>query len=155
MYCTAYALKDDESLERDWTGFEEGRPFRVFSRRPGLGLTDTCINWWTDYVYNDGQPRTGISVRSTKRNVSSGIPVGVKRKIKDIYPDQYEVLKAANKSYFDESLSALFDKAKAYGSYRNYTNKNGVDPIDFSPDEEIKAFRKALRKLSKSARKPL
>ena len=39
MYCTAYALKDDEAIERDWTGFEQGRPFRLFSLRPGLDLT--------------------------------------------------------------------------------------------------------------------
>lgn len=155
MYCTCYALKDDESLERDWTGFEEGRPFRLFSRRPGLGLSDSCINWWSDYVANGGEIRTGISVHSTKRSVSSGIPTGVKRKISEFYPDLYEELKEANKSYFDESLSSLFDQAKKNGSYRNYTNKNGVDPIDFSPDKEIIAFRKALRRLSKAERNPL
>lgn len=155
MYCTCYALKDDEALERDWSGFEEGRPFRLFSRRPGLGLTDSCINWWSDYVFNGGDIRSGISVFCTKRSVSSGVPVGIKRKISDYYPDVYSELKKANQSYLDESISSLFDQAKRFGSYRNYTNKNGVDPIDFSPDKEIVAFRKALRELSKRQRNPL
>lgn len=152
MYCTTYALKDDEALERDWTGFEEGRPFRTFSRRPGLGLTDNCINWWSDYIFNDGDIRNSIRVRLPKRSVSAGVPVGVKRKIADFYPDLYDRLKDANMQSFEESLSALFDNAGKYGSMRNYTNKNGVDTIDFTPDKEIKAFRKALRIISKSER---
>lgn len=155
MYCTAYALKDDESLERDWRGFEEGRPFRVFSLRPGLGLSDNCISWWSNYISNDGDTRTSISIKSTKRSISSGIPVGVKRKIKDYYSDLYEQLKTSNQEWFNGSVSALFENAQRYGSARNYTNKNGVDPVNYDPDREIKAFRKALRQLSKSERKPL
>lgn len=150
MYCTCYALKDDESLERDWTGFEEGRPFRLFSNRPGLGLTDKCIEWWTDYVYNDGSYRYGLRLsKGLKRPIHTSIPVGVKRKIKENEPDFYEDYKRANKSNIEDSLAHLVENAKRYGSYRNYTNKNGVDPITFVPDEQIKTFRKALRELSK------
>lgn len=155
MYCTAYALKDDESLERDWTGFEEGRPFRLFSMRPGLGLTDSCINWWTNYIANGGELRNSIRVRCAKRSVSGGIPVGVKRKISDSYSDIHERLKEANMEYFIDSISSLLERAERYGSSRNYTNKNGVDPIDYSPDREIQAFRKALRRIASSERNPL
>lgn len=154
MYCTAYALKDDESLERDWTGFEEGRPFRLFSNRPGLGCTAKCVQWWKDYVYNDGDPRTAISVKGVSK-LSSGVPVGIKRKLKDYFPDEYEALKEANMSYFEESVPQLFENAAKFGSARNYQNKSGVDPVDRSPDIRIKAFLKASRAISKKNRKPL
>lgn len=148
LYVTAYALKDDESLERDWTGFESGRPFRVFSLRPGLGLTDKCIQWWTDYVFNDGNPRTSISVEGSSR-LSSGIPVGIKRKIKDFHPFAYEYLKEANLRFFEESIPELLQNIEKYGSARDYTLKDGVDEIDRSPDLRIKALRKAMREFRK------
>lgn len=154
MYCTAYALKDDEYLERDWTGFEEGRPFRLFSNRPGLGCTTKCVQWWKDYVYNDGDPRTAISVKGVSK-LSSGVPVGIKRKLKDYFPDEYEALKEANMSYFEKSVPQLFENAAKFGSARNYQNKSGVDPVDRSPDIRIKAFLKASRAISKKNRKPL
>lgn len=153
MYCTCYALKDDEAIERDWTGFEEGRPFRLFSLRPGLGLTDKCVQWWTDYVYNDGDYRYGIKLHSgLKRPISSSIPIGIKRKIKENEPDFYEDYKRRNQANVEESLAHLIENAKRYGSLRNYTNKNGVDPITFVPDQEIITYRKALRELSKRQR---
>lgn len=154
MYCTAYALKDDESLERDWTGFEEGRPFRLFSNRPGLGCTNKCIQWWKDFVYNDGDPRTTIQVNGTGK-LSTGIPVGIKRKLKDYFPMEYEALKKANMSFFEDSVPYLFENAARFGSARNYTNKNGVDKVDTTPDLRIKAFLKARRAISKQNRKPL
>lgn len=156
MYCTCYALKDDEYLERDWAGFEEGRPFRLFSLKPGLGLTDKCVEWWTDYVYNDGDFRYGRTFeKGLKRKISSSIPVGIKRKIKDNEPEFYEIYKAANQANVDESLLKLAANAERYGSSRNYTNKNGVDPVSRIPDEEILTFRKALRELSKRERKAI
>lgn len=149
MYCTAYALKDDESLERDWRGFEEGRPFRLFSMRPGLGLTDKCISWWQDYVFNEGDVRPTISV-SGARSISSGIPVGVKRKLKEFHPFSYEYIKDANMRFFEESLPELFANAKRYGSYRDYRVQSESEfvAVDRTVDERIKAFRKAIRKLS-------
>lgn len=153
MYCTAYALKDDEALERDWRGFEEGRPFRLFSLRPGLGLTDNCINWWSQYISNDGNVRNTLSTRSLYRSVSTGVPIGIKKKLSEYYPDLHESLKEANMRFFEESLSQLLENASKYGSARNYTNKCGVDPIDYTPDNEIKAFRKALRVLRKQQTK--
>lgn len=150
MYCTCYALKDDEALERDWTGFEAGRPFRLFSLRPGLGLTDKCVEWWTDYVYNDGDFRYGLRLsKGLKRSISSSVPVGIKRKIKDNEPDFYEAYKNANFSNREESLSHLLENAAKYGSARNYTNKNGVDPISYVPDQEIILHRKALREMAR------
>ena len=153
MYCTCYALKDDEALERDWTGFEEGRPFRLFSLRPGLGLSDQCVEWWTNYIYNDGDYRYGLRLScGLKRPISSSIPVGIKRKVKENEPDFYEDYKRANQSNREESLAHLVENAARYGSYRNYTNKNGVDPITFIPDQEIISHRKALRELAKRQR---
>lgn len=153
MYCTCYALKDDQALERDWTGFEEGRPFRLFSLRPGLGLSDKCVEWWTDYVYNDGDFRYGLRLsKGLKRPLSSSVPVGIKRKIKENEPDFWEVYKKANESNAQSALDHLIENAKRYGSARNYTNKNGVDPVDFSPDEDIINYRKALREFSKRQR---
>ena len=150
MYCTAYALKDDESLERDWRGFEEGRPFRLFSMRPGLGLTDNCLAWWQDYVFNDGQPRTSISIK-TARVISSGIPVGVKRQLRERHPFSYDYFKDANLRFFAESVPELFRNAGRYGSYRDYRvqSEDGFIEVDTSVDERIKAFRKALRELYK------
>lgn len=155
MYCTAYALKDDEALERDWRGFEEGRPFRLFSLRPGLGLTDQCVNWWTEYAFNDGSVRGGITIHLPKRAVSTGLPVGIKRKIKDTYPDVYEEIKAYNKTFSDESMVTLYENNFKYGGfdYLNGSRKN--IPIDTAPDNEIKVFRKACRELAKRQRKPL
>lgn len=150
MYCTCYALKDDEALERDWTGFEEGRPFRLFSLRPGLGLSDNCVEWWTNYVYNDGDYRYGLRIcRKLKHPISSCVPVGIKRKLKENEPDFWEVYKKANERNAQDALDHLVDNARKYGSARNYTNKNGVDPVDFTPDQEIINYRKALRELAK------
>lgn len=153
MYCTCYALKDDEALQRDWTGFEEGRPFRLFSLRPGLGLSDSCVAWWTDYVYNDGDFRFGLRLsKGLKRPVSSSVPVGIKRKIKENEPDFWEVYKKANERNASDALDHLVENAKRYGSSRNYTNKNGVDPVDYSPDQDIINYRKALREMAKRER---
>lgn len=161
LYCTAYALKDDEYLERDWSDVPEGKPFRLFSLRPGLGLTDSCINWWSDYVYNDGAVRSGISLRLQKGNLSSGVPVGVKRKISEYYPDTYEFLKEANRKFLDSSRDCLLENAKRYGSRGVYLQSlpaslEGISEVlDQTPDREIKAFRKALRELGKRQRNPL
>lgn len=153
MYCTCYALKDDEALERDWTGFEEGRPFRLFSLRPGLGLSDNCVAWWTNYVYNDGNYRYGLRLsKGLKRPISACVPVGIKRKIKENEPDFYEDYKRVNEGNREDSLAHLLENAARFGSYRNYTNKNGVDPITFIPDQEIVSHRKALRELAKRQR---
>lgn len=155
LYCTAYALKDDEFLERDWKGFEAGKPFRLFSLRPGLGLTDTCVNWWTDYVFNDGEIRSGIHIKLIHGSLSSGIPVGVKRKLSEAYPDIYEELKRCNQEYLAESREMLLENVKRYGSARDYTSSHFDSVFDSTPDTEIKAFRKALRILGKSKRNPL
>lgn len=155
LYCTSYALKDDEFLERDWSGFEEGRPFRLFSLRPGLGLTDTCINWWSDYIFNDGSIRSTISIRLQNGNLSTGIPVGIKRKVSDYYPDIYEELKAANQKFLEESRDGLIENAMRFGSAKDYSDSGLFDVFDSTPDEQIKAFRKALRQLGKSKRNPL
>lgn len=155
MYVTAYALKDDESLERDWRGFEEGKPFRLFSLRPGLGLTDKCVNWWTDYAYNDGEVRSGITIHLPKRSVSSGIPIGLKRRIRDTYPDIYEILKECNKTAYQDSVPRLIENANKFGSTCYIEGMRRVDGNDFTPDNEIKAFRKACRELAKRQRKPL
>lgn len=155
MYCTAYALKDDESLERDWTGFEPGKPFRRFSNRPGLGLTDECVNWWTEYCYNDGNPRSGVSIHLPKRSVSTGIPVGVKRRIKDYYPDEYEVIKTFNRSAYWESRAGLVENATKYGSTVYIEGVRHTEGQDHSPDESIINFRKAIREFNKRQRKPL
>ena len=161
LYCTSYALKDDEYLERDWSDFPEGRPFRLFSMRPGLGLSDNCVNWWSNFVYNDGDIRSGIHLRLQKGNLSTGVPVGVKRKIKDTYPDIYESLKEANSRYLQESRDLLFENIERYGASSVYERANSYTPdmllkdFDSTPDDEIKAFRKALRQLGKSKRNPL
>lgn len=155
LYCTAYALKDDEYLERDWSGFEAGKPFRLFSLRPGLGLTDNCVNWWTDYVYNDGSIRSGLSIPLRSGHLASGVPTGVKRKISTAYPDIYEELKEANLRYLEESRVYLLENAERFGSYRDYSDSGMFDLFDKTPDDEIKAFRQALRKLGKSQRNPL
>ncbi len=155
LYCTAYALKDDEFLERDWRDFPEGKPFRLFSNRPGLGLTDTCVNWWSDYVYNDGDIRSSLSIPLRRGHLSSGVPTGVKRKIREAYPDIYEEIKEANIRYLEESRVKLLENVEKYGSRRNYTDSMFNEVIDSTPDEEIKAFRKALRELGKRQRNPL
>lgn len=156
MYCTAYALKDDEALERDWRGFEEGRPFRVFSLKPGLGLTDNCVEWWQNYVFNDGNPRTSISIKEA-RSISSGVPVGVKRKLKERHPFSYEYIKDANMRFFEGSVPELLENARRHGPYRDYRAQCSTDIVemDLSADNEIKAFRKALRRLHKSERTPV
>ena len=155
MYCTSYALKDDEALERDWTGFERGRPFRLFSLRPGLGLTDNCQAWWTDYVFNDGDFRSGIHIGLPKRSVNACIPVGIKRILKDNYPDQYNLLKECNDTARKESLSSLADNFRKYGGIEYRNGKPNIDFFDSTPDKEITAFRKAVRELAKRQRKPL
>lgn len=160
MYCTAYALKDDEAIERDWTGFEEGKPFRLFSLKPGLGLTPKCIEWWTLYVYNDGDFRSGVQLHLPKRNVSSGVPVGVKRHIKEDSPELYEAIKAANQREHDETIPYLVDNIRRYGYKTAYASGAlgyyfDPVPLDLTPDNDIKVFRKACRELAKRERKPL
>lgn len=157
LYVTCYALKDDESLERDWTGFEPGRPFRVFSLKPGLGLTDKCLSWWLEYAWNDGQVRSFISVQGSGQ-LSSGIPTGVKRRFSDISPYRHEAIKDANLGYFEDSMDVLLENASRYGSSRDYRLKNSVASVDYSVDERIVTLRKALRlfrKQERFGRKPL
>lgn len=161
LYCTSYALKDDEYLERDWKDFPEGKPFRLFSNRPGLGCTDDCLNWWSNYIYNDGYIRTSLRIRLQKGSLSSGIPLGVKRRIKDTYPDLYESLKDANLRFLQESRDELLKNSKKFGPSHIYGNPSDSFVESYcgeyisTPDDEIKAFRKALRILGKSKRNPL
>lgn len=159
MYCTCYALKDDEAITRDWTGFEDGKPFRLFSLRPGLGLTPECVSWWTDYVYNDGVFRYGLRISAgLKHPISSAIPVAIKRRFKNDNPEFYEELKLANQRNREDSFQFLADNVKKFGPRSVYGRAYPSDRIgDFSsvPDDEVIAFRKALRELSKRDRKPL
>lgn len=157
MYCTCYALKDDEAIERDWTGFEEGRPFRVFSLKPGLGLSDECVNWWLDYCYNDGDYRYGLRFsKGLQREIHSSIPVAIKRKFKIFNEDFYEDYKKANQANVEESLCKLADNAERYGASRDYTagqdfykNLDAIERFDESPDNEIKAFRRACKEMAR------
>lgn len=161
LYCTSYALKDDEFLERDWKDFPEGKPFRLFSLRPGLGLSDNAISWWSNYISNGGDTRTALSVKLQKGSLSSGIPLGVKRRIKDYYEDLYEELKSANLRFLQDSSDCLAENAKKFGPSHVYGNTSDPSndpwsvPFNSTPDREIKAFRKALRELGKSKRNPL
>lgn len=161
LYCTAYALKDDEALERDWIGYEEGKPFRLFSLRPGLGLTQKCTDWWSERIYNDGVDIRNSYHKDLKyRKLSTGIPVGVKRRISDNYPELYEKLKAANKESFDESRDSLQANGWKYGFDKWYgadyvESKGNVSRYTLDPDNHTVAFRKALRELGKKDRNPL
>lgn len=156
LYCTSYALKDDEFLEKDWEGFEPGKPFRRYSLKPGLGLTDSCLSWWLDYIQNDGKRiRNSIKISLPKRSLSTGIPVGIKRRLASCYPDIYDQLVAANMDQFMSTQEDLRNNALKYGSKRSYI-KEGTwiqDMFNDSIDKELIAFRKAIRKLNKSTNK--
>ena len=159
MYCTCYALKDDEALERDWSGFEQGKPFRLFSLRPGLGLTSNCVSWWLEYTYNDGDYRYGLRIgKGLKHPISSSIPVAVKRRFKNDNPGFYEDYKSQNQRNREDSLSFLASNVERYGPSKVYGNSYPGDRIGYFsrvPDDEVIAFRKALRELSKRERNPL
>ena len=156
LYCTSYALKDDEYLNQDWKGFEEGKPFRRYSLKPGLGLTDNCINWWSNYVYNDGEDlRTYFRIKTRVRPLSTGIPVGIKRRLGYYYEDVSELLKSSNIESLRQMQDLLSDNSSKFGSKMVYLP--GVkfrDPsYDDSKDKEIIARRKAIRQLCKSNNK--
>lgn len=157
LYCTSYALKDDELLERDWKGFEPGKPFRRYSLRPGLGLTDKCCDWFYNYVFNDERDfRTSIRINAARGPVSSGIPLGIKRRIKDNYPDLYDSFKMANSAFMEKAQDKLDGCAASYGPTKIYGRVYDptVFPVfDGSVDKEVIAFRKALRKMNKDAKR--
>lgn len=161
LYCTSYALKDDELLTRDWKGFEPGKPFRRYSLKPGLGLTDKCCDWFYNYIINDEKEyRTSISINAQRGRVSSGIPVAIKKRLKDNYPDKYESFKMANSAFMAEALPKLERSAFSYGPTKIYgrIGENGYFPdsfpaFDSSVDKEVIAFRKALRKMNKHAKR--
>lgn len=157
LYCTSYALKDDEELEKDWTGFEDGKPFRRYSLRPGLGLSDSCLSWWLSYVYNEGDEiRTSVKVNTKRGPVASGIPVGVKRRVKEGYPDIYECLLNANARFMDQAQDKLYNTAQSFGPTKIYGrvyDPSSYPVFDDSVDREVIAFRKALRKMNKDAKR--
>lgn len=153
LYCTSYALKDEEYMLDDWKGFEEGKPFRRYSLRPGLGLTDKCLAWWLDYIRNDGQDiRSGFKIHTSRGCLSTGIPVGIKRRLES-YPDIKELLTAKNCQALDDMQEDLSFNSQEYGSKMVYLNGKKFKSENFSesPDREIMAFRKALRKINKSS----
>lgn len=155
LYCTSYALKDDEYLEKDWKGFEEGKPFRRYSLRPGLGLTDKCLSWWLGYVENDGKDyRNFFRINGPRKQLSTGIPVGVKRRFQD-YPEIKEALTSINVASLDDMQKDLSENSMRYGSKMIYIDgkKYPSDNLTDEPDKEIIAFRKALRKLNKDAKR--
>lgn len=161
LYSTSYALKDDDSLNQDWKGFEPGMPFRRYSLKPGLGLTDKCCDWFYKFVFNDEKDfRTAISINAQRGRVSSGIPLAIKRRIKENYPDEYELFKDANSKFMQEAQSKLETSSFRNGPTKLYgrigENGYGLDtfPVfDDSIDKEVIAFRKALRKMNKDAKR--
>lgn len=153
LYCTSYALKDDESLLQDWTGFEAGKPFRRYSLKPGLGLSEDCLSWWTNYVYNDGEDiRNSFRIKTRIRPLSTGIPVGIKRRLEQYYEDVHELLSGLNIDSLRSMQEELADNSSAYGSRMVYRNGERFTDENFtlSKDNEILAYRKAIRKLCKS-----
>lgn len=155
LYCTSYALKDDEQLTRDWTGFEEGKPFRRYSLKPGLGLTDRCLSWWLEYIQNDGvNIRNTVTVHLSQRHISSGIPVGVKRRMARDYVDIYEQLKEVNLRAFNESFEDLKKNLLKYGTTSVYRgDKHYLSLYTDKPDKEMIAFTKAIRQMHKTQNK--
>lgn len=45
-YVAKYALKDDIQESYSLPSSSPCKPFRLFSRRPGLGATDDCVQYW-------------------------------------------------------------------------------------------------------------
>lgn len=153
LYCTSYALKDDEFINQDWKGFEPGKPFRRYSLRPGLGLTDKTLSWWLGYIENDGvNIRTDFHIQCQRGRLSTGIPVGIKRRLES-YPDIKDLLTEVNLQALSDMQDDLSDNSQNYGSKMVYLDGKKYRSENFTedPDKKIMAFRKALRKMNKDA----
>lgn len=47
-YVAKYCLKDDGNESYSFPSSSPAKPFRLFSRRPGIGCTDECVQYWYD-----------------------------------------------------------------------------------------------------------
>lgn len=158
-YCTAYALKDDDWYHDNMQALAEGKippenvPFRLFSRKPGLGCTPKTLAAVQDYAYHDVQHiRKRISLDSATK---FPVPAVYRQRLDDL-----EVREAATQlglDYFQENQAALATNYERNTSYCEVENPFGDKMLvripDYTIDEEIYQQKREIRILRKTAKK--
>lgn len=160
-YCTSYALKEDDWYRDNWQALvngtipQENIPFRLFSRKPGLGCTPKTLAAVQDYAYHDTEHiRKRIAIDSQTK---FPVPAVYRQKLDDI-----EVREAAlqlGMDYFLENQEGLAINYRRYSKHLIIKNDFGdlVETRDLVPDftidEEIYQQKREIRILRKTAKK--
>lgn len=146
QYATSYALKDEEYLYKVYEKGDPCKPFRLFSRNPGLG--SPAIPWLESYIYNDGD------------NLRTRIPVGkAQRGIPRYFRDRLDESIGADLTSLTLQWLADSQDEMADVSFQNkkpvYIDPNDKSlgimryDNDYSKDNAILAERKAVRRARK------
>lgn len=158
QYCTMYALKDESYLWKDYDKGDPSKPFRLFSRCPGLGagFDGFFMPWLNEYVFNDG-------VELRDRFDVSGRTRGIPRFYKDrLDPSVSEELKSRSMQWLEDNQEELrLTRERNSVTYTITTyddegrvfSKEDFRENNYDIDNDIINKRKSIRKLRKLAAK--
>lgn len=143
-YCAKYCLKDDgtDELPRG----DPNKPFRLFSRRPGLGATPDCVRYYRDnWKLQEKYIRFDHGIVVDGENIIDKIPRVIRNKFPKKVQDRLSRVGWAKFfDYLPELQKSLEDP------HLNYFDGSEFIPI-FKKDLEIKEKARKLRKLKKNA----
>lgn len=147
-YVAKYALKDDPQESFDLPAGDPRKPFRLFSRRPGIGATDECVHYWSEQFglhkrfyqwdsfsyYDNGEK----FLPKIPRVVRSKFDEFTQRKITEVgWSRFYSLQEDLGKALSDSSLNVCIDPDS-----NTYESR-------FEKDLEIKKKTRKLRQLKK------
>lgn len=140
-YCAKYCLKDDGTDELD--RHDPNKPWRLFSRRPGLGCTPAAIKYYEDTFSLSSKFISPVGYLYENSKLCKKVPRTVRNHLP---PETREKISRVGWSKFYEYASEL-ELALLDPSLNFYDGKN-FHPI-YEKDLEIKEKTRKLRKLKK------
>lgn len=147
-YVAKYCLKDTPGLVEPKWDQETGelnplRAFRLFSRRPGIGATPECVQYYSDIL---GLNEKFVNFSELSPSPSSKLIPKVPRCIRNRLPEsqQYKLTSVGWKRFYDMQPK-LYENYYVFG----YDTDLGDHINDYSKDFEIMKKRIKLRKLKK------
>lgn len=142
-YATQYALKEEGYLYQRYDKFDNRKPFRKFSLRPGLGAEPGALQNMGKYCAQRGNYRYNFSFNGRGGECKKAVPKYIATKLGQEYCNDR---KSFNEKWLQDNQEIMAqDKAK--NSF--YDPLDGKWHNDYTIDAEITARRKALRELRK------
>lgn len=147
-YCTQYALKENAYQYKLYEPDDPRKPFRLFSRNPGICGTKSCVEYMSKYIENDSNPKN-MRWSIDTGNGSCNIPRYIIGKCSELVRTSAS---EKGKQYLLDHQDEMLETKIRNGSIQYIILDDGSkieDSIknDYSVDRNIIARRKAIREL--------